>query len=73
MFRIGTHRTNRHKLGDLGAPGLVHQRHAHHQVIVEEFRRVLAIRPNAAHLGRQVNNDIGLGIRQQFLDRGKLG
>ncbi len=31
----------------------------HHQVVVEELRRVLTVRANAADLGRQMNDDVG--------------
>ena len=58
---VGADRAHRHKFFDPAQPGFVDQLHAHHQVVVEEFSRVLAVGADAAHLGSQVNDDIRVG------------
>ena len=63
--------------GDAGAPGLVQELHAHHQVVVEELRRMLAVGADAADVRGQVDDQIdrlplavaqARAVRQEPLD-----
>jgi hypothetical protein len=50
----------------------VHQLHAHHQVIIKKFRRVLAVGANATHMRRQVDDNVRSGVCQQAPDGFRL-
>jgi hypothetical protein len=46
----------------------VQELRAHHQVVVEEVRRVLAVGADPADFGRQVNDHLGLDGGKQQMD-----
>ena len=68
-FRIGAHRTDRHKLRDTCESGLFHQLEAHNRVLVEETTGVLTIRTDPADYRRQVNHK----VRPPICDRTSNG
>ena len=69
---IGADGADDDELGDAGEPGLLHELHAHHHVVVEEEPRVLAVGADAAHHPRQVDDQLGAGVLQHADDVGLL-
>jgi hypothetical protein len=46
----------------------VEQWHAHHQVVVEEFRRMIAIRSNPTDASRKMDDDVGPDVVEKASD-----
>ena len=69
---IGADGADDDELGDAGEPGLLHELHAHHHVVVEEEPRLLAVGADAAHHPRQVEDQLGAGVLQHADDVGLL-
>jgi len=65
---IGANGTDGHKLFHAALPSLVHQLHAHHQVIVEKLGGLGHICANAAYMRGQMDDDIRLGVAQHARD-----
>jgi hypothetical protein len=55
---VAADRADDHHLADPGAPGLVQERHAHHQVVVEELGGRGPVGADAADARRQVDEDV---------------
>jgi hypothetical protein len=57
LFLRGS-RSNRDEFFDASLPGRMEQLHSHHQVIVEELRRMVAVCADAADNARGVNDEV---------------
>jgi hypothetical protein len=69
-LRVGADRADHHDLADAGAPPLLDELRAHHQVLVEEAPRVLAIGADAADDRREVEDQRRAELGVEAGDRG---
>src|SRR2546422_8643290 len=59
MLRVRAHGPDGYELFDSALAGLLHQLGAHHEILVEEAPRVLAVGTDPTHDGREMDDDLG--------------
>jgi len=67
-LRVSANGTDGNELFHAALPGLVHQLHAHHQVVIEELGGLGHVGADAAHVRRQMDEDIRRGVFQHARD-----
>ncbi len=70
VLGVGANRADGDKFAHVFLPGMVNQLYAHHQVVVEELARLLAVGTDTAHFGCQVDDHIRFGVVEHAQDIG---
>jgi hypothetical protein len=65
-LRIGADRAQRHDLRNPLEAALLHELHAHHQVLEEERAGVLAVGPDPADACREVHDEVGPRVLEKL-------
>jgi len=64
MFRVTTSGRCAHEFLGTGLPCVVHDEHAHHEVLIEKIRWAGLVRPDASDQSGQMKHDVGGMFRE---------